>query len=847
VGVWFANGTFFNASDVLHAFGGIDRSTSTGAAAVAALQNGSYALTERRGLLGSMDLLPTSDGGDIACQGSLNAMQIITTKLRSGNDSALALVKKWLVSVPLDVDTDGRVWDSSNQQYHQKKQGAWEAAAEWVLMARLYAAHSGNLELFSSSIDRILCTEDAGSGAKRVASMGGNASLCTTPLEDIKMWAPTPALELGDVYEAQITGRPVATRDTPRLQIAAAKRLVQRFTTGPHPVAALIMPIEASWSRVYAATLCLKDAASGAVVYRAALSSTTPNTITPAGWLRVLLQTALPALTTFDVALTADPTQEQRSTERSPTWLTRMQVEGGRGRIETWGYVHAESAGGGSGQSRDVNGSCCTQGNAASESGTAPTTTLAARLEIGMQWQLELARRTTASAEEGGGGASAPTFGALVVRDAYVNGVPATGKGTSSASSMWDQVRMGWKPMYINALFLASVDAWIELEDVSAVRSLQELVGVSARVVRSEIAADIDAQFGYDVSVPVAGGAPQLQRGYLSWISCNATDEARGLSTCPLHGAVTHGDGQRAIDGRMLPDQAWAVKLGLGGAPARARLDAMLTDARIDGLVRNNLVPFESIDPRICTAADKWDPVDSRGFCVPGNGGGMRYSGHCVCTPDDPIVGGPFCTFNFGYNQQNGGRVFATQSTLYEAGPYRGSLDDFTTTVLALRAIVAQLRSSDPAATPLLDENRGFLRTPIPNDIVRTMCMHEHHYNASTIPDKDAWGADVCAYVKDLTYGLRTGPRGVLIAFAAGHLGLHVGANRTLVLWGQPVSRNVVETVRLPDAIAARWPAALKGVSLGGVRVGATSVDVACNVTSSAGSTGLRCELAWST
>jgi hypothetical protein len=35
--------------------------------------------------------------------------------------------------VPIDA-TDGRVWDSSGQQYHQRDQGAWEAAAEWVEM-----------------------------------------------------------------------------------------------------------------------------------------------------------------------------------------------------------------------------------------------------------------------------------------------------------------------------------------------------------------------------------------------------------------------------------------------------------------------------------------------------------------------------------------------------------------------------------------------------------------------------------------------------------------------------------------------------------------------------------------
>ena len=117
VGAWLADGTFFNATDVLQVFGGIDRSTDAGAAAVAPLQapdGGAYALTETRSLLGSMDLLPTRDGGDVACQGSVNTMEIVVLEDHAAAD-ALALAKKWIASVPLD--SDGRVWDSSNQQY----------------------------------------------------------------------------------------------------------------------------------------------------------------------------------------------------------------------------------------------------------------------------------------------------------------------------------------------------------------------------------------------------------------------------------------------------------------------------------------------------------------------------------------------------------------------------------------------------------------------------------------------------------------------------------------------------------------------------------------------------------
>lgn len=86
------------------------------------------------------------------------------------------------------------------------------------------------------------------------------------------------------------------------------------------------------------------------------------------------------------------------------------------------------------------------------------------------------------------------------------------------------------------------------------------------------------------------------------------------------------------------------------------------------GVVANNLVPLESFDPRTVSSADKWDPVTPDGFCDPRPDGTMAYSGHCVCR-NDSAVGGAVCWGNFGRNQQNGGRIFATQATVFKAGP----------------------------------------------------------------------------------------------------------------------------------------------------------------------------------
>ena len=67
-------------------------------------------MNERRSLLGSLDLMPTGDTGDVACQGSVNVRSI----LLQGDADAKLLSKTWLLTVP--IDEDGRVWDSSGQQ-----------------------------------------------------------------------------------------------------------------------------------------------------------------------------------------------------------------------------------------------------------------------------------------------------------------------------------------------------------------------------------------------------------------------------------------------------------------------------------------------------------------------------------------------------------------------------------------------------------------------------------------------------------------------------------------------------------------------------------------------------------
>ena len=192
---------------------------------------------------------------------------------------------------------------------------------------------------------------------------------------------------------------------------------------------------------------------------------------------------------------------------------------------------------------------------------------------------------------------------------------------------------MGWKVTYINWLFLQSIvsepdcisrgarftsqqDAWIELEEAGVVRPLAAVpgIGVSSATIRMQVARDIVGQLAYAPS--------PSELGFYSWIACGAMG-ADGRSACDRDRVSAADPEQRIVDAQMLPDQAYAVALGVGDPRlTRNRLASMVRRGMASStLVRNNLVPFESIDPRIVSSADKWDPVTADGFCDPAAGG----------------------------------------------------------------------------------------------------------------------------------------------------------------------------------------------------------------------------------
>ena len=227
------------------------------------------------------------------------------------------------------------------------------------------------------------------------------------------------------------------------MQVAGATRLVQRFHTGSMAVTALRVPlVTPSRSPVHPASICVKDVASGHTVFHSIINFThSQPPHDKQGWVRIPLDTPLKAGRVYDLAITAakEPkhTHDHPGVSVSTTWPTRSLTQGGGGRLETWGYVHAgtpDDPDSGKSDDQDCN---CAQSESVYSSVT--NNTLAARLQRGMMWQLGLAAR-----KDPGGGHS---YGVLAVPDAYYNGVPATGVGSCSASSMWDQVPPGCRSL----------------------------------------------------------------------------------------------------------------------------------------------------------------------------------------------------------------------------------------------------------------------------------------------------------------------------------------------------------------------------------------------------------------
>jgi hypothetical protein len=382
----FANGSTVDASELIRmALGGAPHG-HTFAHAYALGRSGTFLYHPK-----------ATDGGDTACQGAVNIDQIgllATPDLQpvSRNWLQLAVVRQPALSNP------GQVWSQPGGPYHGFGQGAMEANAEFILMASIYAAQTADRALFATAPERLVCAQRPGeSGWRYVGTGAWNASACSA--------APTALLKSHPQLYSDTASVPHVTvprgKSKPGLYPGQGKVVVTRVSLA-EPARALSLALTAGEQHSgLNATICVRDVASDQVVATAQLSG--------AGWVTIAAPESsagagggggFPA-GVYDVAL--------RASAGDVGWLSDSQPKrSGGARTEV--YDEGELPRG-----------CCAK--------HAFNSTLSARLEAALRWQLGLSQRKDGS------------YGMFVTADGRFNGMPKRASGITSSSAMWDQVR----------------------------------------------------------------------------------------------------------------------------------------------------------------------------------------------------------------------------------------------------------------------------------------------------------------------------------------------------------------------------------------------------------------------
>jgi hypothetical protein len=436
----FANGTVVDASPLV-------RMALAGAPDGQAFSR-SYAL----GRSGTFLYHPkATDGGDTACQGAVNIDQIgllATPDLQpvSRNWLLLAVVRQAALSNP------GQVWSQPGGPYHGFGQGAMEANAEFIMMASIYAAQTGDRALFTTAPERLVCAQQGGVW-RYVGTGAWNSSICSV--------APSALLKSNAQLYADTAPAPHRTvprgRSKPGLYPGQGKVVVSRVSLA-EPARTLSIALTGGKYDGLNATVCVRDVDADKVVATTELS---PNGAPGTGWViieapddRSTTETGGFAPGLYDIAVQASAGDVAWVSDSQP-----LQTGGARTEV----YDEGEAPRG-----------CCGK--------HALNFTLSSKLEQALQWQLKLSQRTDGR------------YGMFVTEDGRFNGMPKRASGITSSSAMWDQVRMGWKAAYPSLRVLGSLVSWRQL----AAAGLVSTAGVTEQVV-AQVREDIVAQLGQPV------------------------------------------------------------------------------------------------------------------------------------------------------------------------------------------------------------------------------------------------------------------------------------------------------------------------------------------------------------
>lgn len=283
-----------------------------------------------------------------------------------------------------------------------------EANAEFILMASLYASYTGDRALFRTAPERLVCAEQIGEDRWTYVGKGNwTSNACSS--------TPSALLAIHPQLFYEYARPPHITvprgKSKPGLYPGQGTVLVNRLRLAKAATALSLAIGGPMASTPSAFSICVRNVSSGAEVDTVAM----PNS--SSGWVSIRpTSKAQFDAGIYDVAL-------QARTNVAVAWLSDSNpADSGGSRTE----VYDEDA---------APRSCC--------GSHAINSTLAAKLESALAWQLELSRKGSAKR-----GNKSTGYGMFVTADARFSGQPLRAKGITSSSAMWDQIRMGWKAAY---------------------------------------------------------------------------------------------------------------------------------------------------------------------------------------------------------------------------------------------------------------------------------------------------------------------------------------------------------------------------------------------------------------
>lgn len=749
----------------------------------------SYALDHSAGLV-----MSRHDIMEYGCQGSLVAEKLLAYSLGYANVSTgcgrngFGIIRQQLLATPQCVD--GKSFAGEDHEYHRGYAGSFEATAEMILTARTFYAHTADQAAFMLNPERLLCVTPADGGSAVLVgaiSPGLTSAICSE--------SPVAVARLPHVFSDN-TNAPTAVTQTTHLT-AHGKSLLAFNISIDISFESIRLPLIQRGSTMwpFSVSLTRQDASSFG---RRVCQQTFNTSLNRQTWLSISCSSSLPA-GQYTVEVRPQLPSEtglnpKDSYVYSVGWLTNA-------RPKTSGSAAHRSI-------SDAGSDDHNQDLPLSDAAGVYPLRLFERLRRAMEWQLKRSRRQSGA------------YGVFVL-GSHAAGDPSIFRGSArrgsfGASGWYDQLKIGWKSAYHNLLFLRSLLAFHDLEQVGLVEPLPAphppVPNISAAV-----AEDI-----YKQLITKTGRV-------ISWIACDSSDEA----DCDVLSVDAQ---QPTVDIGLISAQAMAASvMGQAQPKVVSHLQQMVDEARLaPGKFRTNLRPVESFSPRLFGPSDKWLYVDSSGFAE-------RIVNQ---TGDWQMFRNPADGYgNFGNHQQNGGAllsdsafVFAVGSTGTRATAMLRDWQGLVEFVSAARDTILMGPAAAKAGQPIVPTTMSAYLRPRTADggVVQQLCVaarsHDSRHNATST---DWWGHTQCQYYNEVQWSLVSGSVSIH-SFVVGLLGLKIPLQSaqseppSVSMFGVRVALGA-GIVAVPLPLTTAWPSSVARVKVDGMAVaGSVGLELSC-------------------